>query len=135
MLKHPPYKETHLPFSAISVIFLLNTNNITSRTLKHISHLLKLGQAGQQVQVLFYHHIKHIFHLLYVGRSSESSSFTLSTRKRIRFSVIKMKITGSSNMGRSKKRVSSKLGGILKEQKARLYIIRRCVVMLLCYHD
>ncbi|XP_073004127.1 small polypeptide DEVIL 4-like [Typha latifolia] len=29
-------------------------------------------------------------------------------------------------------------GGIsrlLREQKARLYIIRRCVVMLLCYHD
>jgi hypothetical protein len=27
------------------------------------------------------------------------------------------------------------LGRLLKEQKARLYIIRRCVVMLLCYHD
>ncbi|KVH97520.1 DVL-like protein [Cynara cardunculus var. scolymus] len=31
-------------------------------------------------------------------------------------------------MGRSKRRVSSRLGGILKEQKARLYIIRRCVI-------
>ncbi|CAN0870491.1 Small polypeptide DEVIL 3 [Linum grandiflorum] len=27
------------------------------------------------------------------------------------------------------------LGGALREQKARLYIIRRCVVMLLCWHD
>jgi hypothetical protein len=27
------------------------------------------------------------------------------------------------------------LGRVLREQKARLYIIRRCVVMLLCYHD
>ncbi|XP_008786558.1 uncharacterized protein LOC103704860 [Phoenix dactylifera] len=27
------------------------------------------------------------------------------------------------------------LGRALREQKARLYIIRRCVVMLLCWHD
>ncbi|KAJ1263919.1 hypothetical protein BS78_09G223200 [Paspalum vaginatum] len=27
------------------------------------------------------------------------------------------------------------LSRVLREQKARLYIIRRCVVMLLCYHD
>ncbi|KAL7604417.1 small polypeptide DEVIL 4-like [Lactuca sativa] len=46
-----------------------------------------------------------------------------------------MKMMGSNSMGRSKRRVSSKLGGVLKEQKARLYIIRRCVVMLLCYQD
>nr|XP_043633107.1 small polypeptide DEVIL 4-like [Erigeron canadensis] len=39
-------------------------------------------------------------------------------------------------MGSSKRRMTSKgLGGVLKEQKARLYIIKRCVVMLLCYHD
>ncbi|XP_071691646.1 small polypeptide DEVIL 4-like [Rutidosis leptorrhynchoides] len=39
-------------------------------------------------------------------------------------------------MGSSKRRMSNKgLGGVLKEQKARLYIIKRCVVMLLCYHD
>ncbi|MFS8028520.1 hypothetical protein Hanom_Chr16g01511571 [Helianthus anomalus] len=30
-------------------------------------------------------------------------------------------------MGSNKKRVSSRLGGILKEHKARIYIIRRCV--------
>ncbi|XP_029121867.1 small polypeptide DEVIL 4 [Elaeis guineensis] len=27
------------------------------------------------------------------------------------------------------------LGRALREHKARLYIIRRCVVMLLCWHD
>ncbi|XP_022882308.1 uncharacterized protein LOC111399280 [Olea europaea var. sylvestris] len=42
----------------------------------------------------------------------------------------------NTNMGSSKRRVSSRgLGGLLREQRARLYIIRRCVVMLLCYHD
>lgn len=38
--------------------------------------------------------------------------------------------------GESKKRISSgKLGRFLKEQRGRLYIARRCVVMLLCWHD
>ncbi|XP_011077282.1 uncharacterized protein LOC105161330 [Sesamum indicum] len=42
----------------------------------------------------------------------------------------------SSNSSSSKRRISSRgLGGVLREQRARLYIIRRCVVMLLCYHD
>ncbi|RLM91955.1 hypothetical protein C2845_PM08G14680 [Panicum miliaceum] len=27
------------------------------------------------------------------------------------------------------------LGKVVREHKARLYIIRRCVVMLLCWHD
>ncbi|CAN4082808.1 unnamed protein product [Withania somnifera] len=36
----------------------------------------------------------------------------------------------------SKKRISTgKLGRFLKEQRGRLYIVRRCVVMLLCWHD
>ncbi|XP_047957753.1 small polypeptide DEVIL 4-like [Salvia hispanica] len=36
----------------------------------------------------------------------------------------------------SKKRLSSKkLGRFMKEQRGRLYIMRRCVVMLLCWHD
>ncbi|KHN00899.1 hypothetical protein glysoja_000567, partial [Glycine soja] len=47
----------------------------------------------------------------------------------------KMKM-GSPSMGGSKRRLSSRgLGGALREQRARLYIIRRCVVMLLCWHD
>nr|GLL29797.1 uncharacterized protein LOC110824167 [Ipomoea trifida] len=44
----------------------------------------------------------------------------------------------SSSMGGSKRRISSSsrgLGGVLRKQRARLYIIRRCVVMLLCWHD
>ncbi|XP_031249676.1 uncharacterized protein LOC116107541 [Pistacia vera] len=42
----------------------------------------------------------------------------------------------SATMGASKRRFSSRgLGGVLREQRAKLYIIRRCVVMLLCWHD
>ncbi|KAK4284269.1 hypothetical protein QN277_001124 [Acacia crassicarpa] len=38
--------------------------------------------------------------------------------------------------GSSKKKVPCRrLGGYIREQKGRLYIIRRCVVMLLCWHD
>ncbi|XP_026379269.1 uncharacterized protein LOC113273914 [Papaver somniferum] len=48
-----------------------------------------------------------------------------------------MKMNGTS-MGSSsskRRRLSRGLGGVLKEQRSRLYIIRRCVVMLLCWHD
>ncbi|KAI3412734.1 Glycosyltransferase [Psidium guajava] len=43
----------------------------------------------------------------------------------------------SATVGDSKRSKASweRLGGYLKEQKSRLYIIRRCVVMLLCWHD
>ncbi|BAT07356.1 Os09g0306500 [Oryza sativa Japonica Group] len=33
------------------------------------------------------------------------------------------------------KKKRGKLQNVLREQKARLYIIRRCVVMLLCWSD
>ncbi|XP_031387825.1 uncharacterized protein LOC116200950 [Punica granatum] len=48
-----------------------------------------------------------------------------------------MKMIGSPSVGGSKRRLSSGrgLGGALREQRAKLYIIRRCVVMLLCWHD
>ncbi|XP_024008442.1 uncharacterized protein LOC112084076 [Eutrema salsugineum] len=47
-----------------------------------------------------------------------------------------MKMGSSQSMGGSKRRVSSRgLGAVLKEQRAKLYIIRRCVVMLLCWND
>ncbi|XP_058228387.1 small polypeptide DEVIL 4-like [Rhododendron vialii] len=36
---------------------------------------------------------------------------------------------------RSRTGGSSSLGRCLKQQRARLYIMRRCVVMLLCWHD
>ncbi|XP_038893017.1 uncharacterized protein LOC120081908 [Benincasa hispida] len=40
------------------------------------------------------------------------------------------------NSAGSKRRSSSRgLGGVVRQQRARLYIIRRCVVMLLCWHD
>ncbi|XP_073279853.1 small polypeptide DEVIL 4-like [Primulina huaijiensis] len=36
----------------------------------------------------------------------------------------------------NKRKISTRgLGRIVREQRARLYIIRRCVIMLLCYHD
>ncbi|KAH1129669.1 hypothetical protein J1N35_001047 [Gossypium stocksii] len=44
--------------------------------------------------------------------------------------------SGAAAMGETKKKVSCrKLGGYLRQQKGRLYIIRRCVVMLLCWHE
>ncbi|XP_028110716.1 uncharacterized protein LOC114309213 [Camellia sinensis] len=46
-----------------------------------------------------------------------------------------MKMT-STSIESSKRRFPCKaLGENLKEQRVRLYIIRRCIVMLLCYHD
>ncbi|XP_058182842.1 small polypeptide DEVIL 4-like [Rhododendron vialii] len=45
-------------------------------------------------------------------------------------------MSSSSNRGGSKRRISSRgLGGALKEQKTKLYIIGRCVVMLLRWQD
>ncbi|KAL3338506.1 hypothetical protein AABB24_027569 [Solanum stoloniferum] len=55
-------------------------------------------------------------------------------------SSYKMKMSTTNNnsrMGSSKKKLISSrgLGGVLREQRAKLYIIRRCVVMLLCWND
>ncbi|XP_074324793.1 small polypeptide DEVIL 4-like [Apium graveolens] len=47
-----------------------------------------------------------------------------------------MSSSGTSSIRGSKRRIASKgLGGVLRQQRARLYIIRRCVVMLLCWHE
>ncbi|XP_057481571.1 small polypeptide DEVIL 4-like [Actinidia eriantha] len=47
-----------------------------------------------------------------------------------------MKMMSSTSMGNSKRGISSRgLGKVLKEQRTRIYIIRRCVVMLICWHD
>lgn len=47
-----------------------------------------------------------------------------------------MKMMSQATMEESKKKMSCRrLGGYLRQQKGRLYIIRRCVVMLLCWHD
>ncbi|URD73540.1 DVL family [Musa troglodytarum] len=40
-----------------------------------------------------------------------------------------------SIQGRASQRVGGGLSRMVREQKARMYIIRRCVVMLLCWHD
>ncbi|XP_045828373.1 small polypeptide DEVIL 4-like [Trifolium pratense] len=48
---------------------------------------------------------------------------------------MKMGTIGGSKRSRLSSSSSRGLGGVLKEQRARLYIIRRCVVMLLCWHE
>ncbi|PON93509.1 DEVIL-like protein [Trema orientale] len=49
---------------------------------------------------------------------------------------MKMMSSATTAAEQSKRKASCrKLGGYLKQQKGRLYIIRRCVVMLLCWHD
>ncbi|CAF2345584.1 hypothetical protein BRARA_J01913 [Brassica rapa] len=46
------------------------------------------------------------------------------------------RVVRSSERSKEKKRsISRRLGKYMKEQKGRVYIIRRCVVMLLCWHD
>ncbi|XP_060184644.1 small polypeptide DEVIL 6-like [Lycium barbarum] len=48
------------------------------------------------------------------------------------------KMSSSSNNMRSSKTklISSRgLGGVHREQRAKLYIIKRCLVMLLCWND
>ncbi|XP_038716885.1 uncharacterized protein LOC120010232 [Tripterygium wilfordii] len=46
-----------------------------------------------------------------------------------------MKMSKTTMEDSKKKMPCRRLGGFLREQKGRLYIIRRCVVMLLCWHD
>ncbi|XP_022735208.1 uncharacterized protein LOC111288546 [Durio zibethinus] len=42
----------------------------------------------------------------------------------------------SSTTGGSKRRCPFKVnGGFLREERGRLYIIRRCIIMLLCWQD
>ncbi|KAK9705058.1 hypothetical protein RND81_07G030600 [Saponaria officinalis] len=46
-----------------------------------------------------------------------------------------MKFSNSAMGGSKRKFVNRGLSGVVREQRARLYIIRRCVVMLLCWHE
>ncbi|KAF8005806.1 hypothetical protein BT93_K0171 [Corymbia citriodora subsp. variegata] len=47
-----------------------------------------------------------------------------------------MKMMKSAALESPKRKLSSKgLGGFMKEQRGSLYIIRSCVVMLLCWQD
>ncbi|PRQ53140.1 hypothetical protein RchiOBHm_Chr2g0163211 [Rosa chinensis] len=71
------------------------------------------------------------------GRKIKSISFFVEI-SRIIEALIGMAVESSSSSSKDNKRskVSSrKLRGYLRQQKGRLYIIRRCVVMLLCWHD
>uniref|UniRef100_A0A452ZRQ1 Uncharacterized protein n=3 Tax=Triticinae TaxID=1648030 RepID=A0A452ZRQ1_AEGTS len=65
---------------------------------------------------------------------SLASSTTLLFMRPIylRVRMNKMKSHGSKHRGGSG---GGGLSRMLREHKARLYIIRRCVVALLCYHD
>uniref|UniRef100_A0A452ZRQ7 Uncharacterized protein n=3 Tax=Triticinae TaxID=1648030 RepID=A0A452ZRQ7_AEGTS len=59
--------------------------------------------------------------------SSPSSAALLFSSAR----MDKVKSHGSKQRRSGRGRISR----MLRQQKARLYIIQRCVVMLLCYHD
>ncbi|CAN6584954.1 unnamed protein product [Malus baccata var. baccata] len=49
---------------------------------------------------------------------------------------MEMKSSDTNTVEASKRRFSSKRGcGFLKEGRGRLYVFRRCIVMLLCWHD
>ncbi|KAK7394306.1 hypothetical protein VNO78_14828 [Psophocarpus tetragonolobus] len=69
-------------------------------------------------------------------RTTGGSSFHTTHIAHLPLYTNKERSISKDSMRASKKKVSCKrLGGYLKEQKGRLYIIRRCVVMLLCWHD
>ncbi|KAM5556447.1 hypothetical protein ABKV19_024035 [Rosa sericea] len=60
----------------------------------------------------------------------EGSSLSLSSSRSSR--------SGSSNCHKSSNRrcaFSRKCARLVKEQRARFYIVRRCVTMLICWHD
>ncbi|XP_039160108.1 uncharacterized protein LOC120289369 [Eucalyptus grandis] len=47
-----------------------------------------------------------------------------------------MKMLRSDALESPKRKLSNKgLGRFMKEERGRLYIIRRCVIMLLCWQD
>ncbi|CAA7408450.1 unnamed protein product [Spirodela intermedia] len=46
-----------------------------------------------------------------------------------------MKSSGVSPEGPKRRLTTRALSGAMRQYRARLYIIRRCVVMLLCWHD
>lgn len=61
---------------------------------------------------------------------------SLSLVRRMGYKVeVDTKMSSATVRGSKRKVSCRKLGGYLREQKGRLYIIRRCVVMLICWHD
>lgn len=65
------------------------------------------------------------------------TKFSQTQRRSRRRRIMKMMMntSGSSKRRSISSSPSRGFGGVLREQRAKLYIIRRCVVMLLCWHD
>uniref|UniRef100_A0A7C9CEZ8 ROTUNDIFOLIA like 8 n=1 Tax=Opuntia streptacantha TaxID=393608 RepID=A0A7C9CEZ8_OPUST len=68
---------------------------------------------------------------------SAHSKHSITVKKTQSFSLptSKMKMSSPAMGGSKRKLVNRGLSSVVREQRARLYIIRRCVVMLLCWHD
>ncbi|XP_027909074.1 uncharacterized protein LOC114168454 [Vigna unguiculata] len=61
------------------------------------------------------------------GNKQSPNSFTIHAEK--------MKLEAET-IGVSKRRLMGKgMGALLKEGRGRFYILRRCIIMLLCSHD
>lgn len=48
---------------------------------------------------------------------------------------IKMQKAATGDCNKKKLRCSRSVGEYFREQRGRMFIIRRCIVMLLCWHD
>lgn len=69
-------------------------------------------------------------------RAALEEESVLAGEKRHKFSYMKMGSYTRSTIRYSKQKFQYKsFGGYLKEQRGRLYIARRCIVMLLCWED
>ncbi|EOA25039.1 hypothetical protein CARUB_v10018345mg [Capsella rubella] len=64
-----------------------------------------------------------------MSRPRSSPQFQLSTKKRFGADE------GASREKQGKYGFTRKCGRLVKEQRARFYIMRRCVVMLICWTD
>ncbi|CAH8363792.1 unnamed protein product [Eruca vesicaria subsp. sativa] len=85
--------------------------------------------------ILFFHSSVIIFLIIIHKDTLIVLTLSLSVTFHFPKDQEKMKTTGSNVGGTKRKMWSRGVGGVIREQKAKLYIIRRCVVMLLCWHD
>ncbi|KAK4767141.1 hypothetical protein SAY86_014891 [Trapa natans] len=69
-------------------------------------------------------------------RSREEISGYDVEKMKIAVAAAMMKNSSVEGEGSGKKLpCKGSLGGFFKEQRGRLYIIRRCILMLVCWHD
>ncbi|KAK4800703.1 hypothetical protein SAY86_021190 [Trapa natans] len=83
-------------------------------------------------------HLVHDVNSLARGRSREERSGYEIAIGKMKIAVAVAMMKNSTMEGeRSEKKLPCKasLGGFLKGQKGKLYIIRRCILMLLCWQD